>query len=281
MRFNSRSSTEVSDNSLPNELRALGSDEARDLPIGAEHYTAFVGPPKQYDFLGASQFRLLCALGLREEHKLLDFGCGSLRAGRFLIPYLRTGCYYGLEPNTWLIEDGIEREVGRSLIEIKKPTFRHDDDFRTDRFGIAFDFILAQSIFSHTGSDMAAKLLASFESCLSSGGLIAATFVRRNMDSKEEGWVYPGAVHFRSRTIAGLIQQAGLVGRAIPWFHPRQTWYVMAREKGDLPTAIDSIYLIGAVLRNAELEDARLSRILARWLRGRIGEAVKNIFPRP
>jgi SAM-dependent methyltransferase len=58
-------------------------------------------------FMGATQFRLLTTLGLREHHSLLDFGCGSLRAGRLLIPYLLPGRYYGLEPNRCLIEDGI------------------------------------------------------------------------------------------------------------------------------------------------------------------------------
>lgn len=51
-------------------------------------YRGYVGPEAQYDLMGATQFRLLCTLGLREHHTLLDFGCGSLRAGRLFIPYL-------------------------------------------------------------------------------------------------------------------------------------------------------------------------------------------------
>jgi hypothetical protein len=73
---------------LITDTRALSIDDAKTLTPGDMHYTAYVGPPAQYDFMGASQFRLLCTLGLRENHTLLDFGCGSLRAGRLLIPYL-------------------------------------------------------------------------------------------------------------------------------------------------------------------------------------------------
>ena len=62
-------------------------------------YRAYVGPLDRYDFMGASQFRLLTSLGLRAEHKLLDFGCGSLRSGKLLIPYFNAGNYYGQEPN--------------------------------------------------------------------------------------------------------------------------------------------------------------------------------------
>ncbi|MHC4422967.1 MAG: hypothetical protein ACYS1E_20600, partial [Planctomycetota bacterium] len=72
-------------------VRDLPRDEAQQLRAGAEHYMAYVGPPDRYDLMGASQFRLLCTLGLRAPHRLLDFGCGSLRAGRLFIPYLNPG----------------------------------------------------------------------------------------------------------------------------------------------------------------------------------------------
>ena len=89
------------------EIRNLPREQAKDLYIGAGHYSSYVGPPKLWDELGASQFRLLTALGLRENHRLLDVGCGALRAGRLLMPYLNKGCYYGIEPNMWLVEDAI------------------------------------------------------------------------------------------------------------------------------------------------------------------------------
>ena len=59
------------------------------LQAGDSHYMAYVGPPGQYDFVGATQFRLLSTLGLRADHSLLDFGCGSLRAGRLFLSYYR------------------------------------------------------------------------------------------------------------------------------------------------------------------------------------------------
>ena len=47
------------------------------LKPGDKHYRAYIGPPLQYDFMGATQFRLLCSLGLRAHHQVLDLGCGS------------------------------------------------------------------------------------------------------------------------------------------------------------------------------------------------------------
>ena len=63
-------------------LRALSDAESNKLHPGDMHYRAYVGPPEQYDLMGATQFNLLCSLGLREWHRVLDFrlrgiACGS------------------------------------------------------------------------------------------------------------------------------------------------------------------------------------------------------------
>ena len=53
---------------------------------------------------GQDMLKLLKRHGLKPSHRLLDFGCGSLRVGRWLIKYLNRGRYFGIDPNTWLIE---------------------------------------------------------------------------------------------------------------------------------------------------------------------------------
>src|SRR5438045_5934213 len=93
------------------------------LKPGDAHYRACVGPSEDYDLIAAMAFNLLTTVGLRQHHSLLDVGCGSLRIGRVLIPYLNRGKYVGVEPNEWLVEEGIRRELGQSLVEIKGPTF--------------------------------------------------------------------------------------------------------------------------------------------------------------
>lgn len=56
---------------------------------------------------------------------MLDFGCGSLRLGRLLILFLNDGRYFGIDPNRWLIEEGLERELGRDAARIKKLHFSY------------------------------------------------------------------------------------------------------------------------------------------------------------
>ncbi len=109
-------------------------DFGQSLPIGAHHYRAYVGPPEKYDLVGAMQFNLLTHLGLREFHYLLDIGCGSLRAGRLFIPYLLSGHYYGIEPQSWLVEEGLNKELGREILQLKRPVFSHDSDFNCLQF---------------------------------------------------------------------------------------------------------------------------------------------------
>ncbi|MGH7055211.1 MAG: class I SAM-dependent methyltransferase, partial [Stellaceae bacterium] len=213
---------------------------------------AFVGPPDEYDLMGATQFRLLTALGLRDHHRLLDFGCGSLRAGRLLILYLQRGHYHGLEPNAWLIEDAIARQLGRDLVGLKWPHFHAFTDFRADRCGSDFDFILAQSIFSHAGSDIVECALGGFRRALARSGLALATFIHPGQggvtESAASGWVYPGCIAYSPAAISAMIERSGLSGRALPWFHPRQTWYALAREPACLPPPGCDPHLRGAIL---------------------------------
>jgi SAM-dependent methyltransferase len=150
--------------------RNVPREAAKALLPGSQHYTAYVGPPAEYDAMAATQFRLLTTLGLREHHRLLNSGCGSLRVGRLLIPYLLPGNYHGIEPNSWLIEDAIAREIGHDQIRLKRSVFRANADFSSDGFGVAFDFIVAQSVFSHAGADLVAPALSGFRRNLAPGG---------------------------------------------------------------------------------------------------------------
>jgi SAM-dependent methyltransferase len=230
--------------------------EKKPLKAGDKHYTAYVGPPERYDFMGATQFRLLCTLGLRADNYLLDFGCGSLRAGRLFIPYLDKGRYFGIEPNKWLINDGIKYNTGRDIIRIKKPRFNHNSDFRTDVFGTKFDFIIAQSIFSHAGNDLVLTALKNFSNSLNPYGIIAATFIEGDIDFDGSGWIYPGCVTYKRTTVEKFADAANIHVLRIPWYHPRQTWYLLAKDKKRLPGEDMFKHLSGAVLLEPEFAES-------------------------
>ncbi len=214
------------------------------LRPGDSHYRAYVGPPKDYDFIAALTVGLLFAAGLRETHKLLDVGCGSLRSGRLFIPYLRPGNYFGIEPNRWLVEAGIEQELGRELIELKQPTFSYVSDFSANSFGVPFDYVVAQSIFSHTYPDMTTMGLSGVARALAPDGLLLATFSQGEPQERGSGWLYPGVVPYRWEEVRRLAIETGLVAKRVRWPHPRQSWFVAG-----LPSAREKVLALARSLR--------------------------------
>jgi hypothetical protein len=209
---------------------------------------------------------------LRAHHSLLDIGCGSLRAGRLFINYLDEGNYYGIEPNKWLIEEAITSQVGQDLISIKKPQFDYNSTFSTNVFSKEFDFILAQSVFSHASFDLVRTALHNSKESLKIDGLIAANFALGKGDFEGSRWVYPELVNYHQRIIERLAEDAGLFIRRIPWYHPRLTWYLYAKERERLPNQAMLRYLSGAVLfENAFLESWSFRHKLFRDIRNILG----------
>jgi SAM-dependent methyltransferase len=204
------------------------------LKPGDPHYRAYVGPPEDYDLIAAMTFNLLTTLGLRQHHSLLDLGCGSLRIGRLLIPYLNRGKYFGLEPNKWLVEEGIKREMGETSVQIKRPTFFFTDSPEAiTQAKVSFDFAVAQSIFSHCGLDLIKGWLSAISRSLAGDGALVATFLPDEQDSARTGWVYPECVNYRPATLQGAAADVNLRFEILDWKHPRQTWALFAAPKFD------------------------------------------------
>jgi cyclopropane fatty-acyl-phospholipid synthase-like methyltransferase len=202
-----------------------------DLNPGDPHYRAYVGPPGDYDLIAAMTFNLLTTLGLRQGHTLLDIGCGSLRTGRLLIPYLNVGNYTGIEPNRWLVDEGIRREVGQDQIRIKQPRFCFADCARTLASDASFDFAVAQSILSHCGPDLVERWLGDASSHLKDSGALVATFLIGDQDCQDRGWIYEGCVYYRIQTMESMARRAGFGFLLLDWKHPRQRWALYAKPK--------------------------------------------------
>jgi hypothetical protein len=75
-------------------------------------------------------------------------------------------------------------------------------------------------------------------------------------ESRESGWVYPQCVAYAPEIIAEMIDRGALFGRTIPWFHPRQTWYVLAKDPSRLPGPEVDHCLRGAILNVPEWHDS-------------------------
>jgi cyclopropane fatty-acyl-phospholipid synthase-like methyltransferase len=209
------------------------SKDLEDLGLGLKpgdpQYRAYVGPPEDYDLISAMTFNLLTTLGLRQQHSLLDVGCGSLRIGRLLIPYLNRGKYFGVEPAEWLVAEGIKHELGETVVQIKQPTFFFTDSPEiVVQAKVSFDFALAQSIFSHCGLELIKTWLSAISRSLAQNGALVATFLIGEEDSAKTGWIYPECVTYRPASLERAAANVNLRFEILDWKHPRQTWALFA-----------------------------------------------------
>lgn len=126
--------------------------------------------------IGRLQFSFLVEQGLRPHHYLLDIGCGALRAGIHLVPFLDAGHYMGIDREETLIRRGVEQELGQALLELKQPDLRVSSDFDFQQFGQAPDYALAQSLFTHLTDRDIRRCLRSLHRVAPSHARLYATF---------------------------------------------------------------------------------------------------------
>lgn len=122
------------------------------------NYKSFVGPEDKYDYLGP--FNFLVDQGLKSHHTFLDIGCGSVRMGKYLIPFLNRKKYYGLEPEKKWLAEGLQNEISKDILELKQPTFSHVSDFSLTEFDTGFNFVFARSVFIHCGVEQLKQCLS-------------------------------------------------------------------------------------------------------------------------
>ena len=199
-----------------------------------------MGWPDGWDILSAMQFNCLTFLGLREHHYLLDIGCGSLRTGRLLIPYLLPGHYFGIEPEKWLIKEGIKNECGADLIKIKAPVFSNDRDFTCTQFGQKFDFILAHSIFTHAPRSQIRRCISEVKKCMKPTSIFVATFLKGDNDYLGSEWSYPACIEYTLETMKKMVGEFGLRCNPVEWHHRNQTLILITflEAKIEIPEAI-------------------------------------------
>lgn len=243
-------------------------------------YRKFVGPIETYDIMSAIQFIRLYQIGLRETSNLLEIGAGSLRAAKLLIPFLRAGHYFGIEPNKNLVDDGFKFELGREICNIKLPKFVYNSNFDFSELGLpktGVDFALAQSIFSHTSIGQFSKCLKNVSAILKKSGILLATYVNGEEDYKGSNWVYPECVKFRKETLLRIAFEAGLNVRVMNWVHPNdQTWILFCKNPNiisqivqyDDISVVEYIRTIDELRRRINYAKSFLPVRIVLWLKG-------------
>lgn len=122
--------------------------EHTDLRVEEDFRAAVGGNWKR---MGELQFEFVVKNGLKPHHRMLDIGCGTLRAGRHFIRYLDAGNYTGTDISARAIEvagqlvrdQGLSEKRPRLLVSTHKNL--RFEEFEPE----GFDYLLAQSVFTH------------------------------------------------------------------------------------------------------------------------------------
>lgn len=202
----------------------------------------FLGVPTDtFEAAGKQQFIALLSEGLVPESKVLDIGCGCLRTAYWLIRFLDTGCYYGIEPARRRVEYGLRYLFTPQILGIKQPRFDYNPDFDSSVFRSRFDFFLAGSIWSHASKHQIGIMLDAFIRDSSPGGVFLASYIpaqSSDEDYRGSRWVgsshesdTPGVIRHLYPWIEGQCRYRGLRVKELPGeAFDGQTWLRVCRE---------------------------------------------------
>jgi len=160
--------------------------------------------------IGQMQFDYLIGHGLKPGDRMLEIGCGNLRAGRLFIEHLDAGNYYGVDisPDILLAAADTIADFG---LQAKLPHLVLVRDM-----GLAFlpdggfTVVHAHSVFSHSPIEVIGECLESVARIMAPDGFFDFTFDRTD---GAEHHVLHEDFYYRTDTLIELAARHGLRAR--------------------------------------------------------------------
>ncbi|MBO0773834.1 MAG: class I SAM-dependent methyltransferase [Actinobacteria bacterium] len=157
--------------------------------------------------LGQLQFDYLTGHGLQPGDRMLEIGCGNLRAGRLFIDYLDPGHYYGIDISPDILV-AAQQTIAEYGLQGKLPHLSVVSDLRleflpADRFTV----VHAHSVFSHSPIDVIDECLAHVGRVMTRDGIFDFTF---NRTDGTEHQVLREDFYYRTETLLELAAKHGL-----------------------------------------------------------------------
>lgn len=183
----------------------MASDAARDprAAVGSRNEERWLA-------LGRMQFEYLLGHGLEPGHRMLDIGCGNLRAGWRFIGHLDPGGYYGIDISPDILMSAKKVLAERGL-QHKLPHLTITQDLTFDFLPEKhFDVVHAHSVFSHSPPEVIDEALAHVERILAPGGFFDFTFDRTE---GTEHHVLREDFYYRTGTLVAMAEKHGLRAR--------------------------------------------------------------------
>lgn len=157
--------------------------------------------------MGRLQFDYLIRHGLKPDHRLLEIGCGNLRAGRLFIDYLDTGNYYGVDISPDILIAAQDTVSDHDLRD-KLPHLMPVGDLRFAALpDETFDVVHAHSVFSHSPLHVIEECFRHVGRIMKPDGWFDFTFDRTE---GQEHQVLREDFYYRTATLTALAGKYGL-----------------------------------------------------------------------
>lgn len=158
--------------------------------------TGAVGTPSRERWLaiGEKQFDYLSTHGLESHHRLLEIGCGNLRAGWRFVQYLEPGHYVGVDASPDIVLAAQRTIVELDLQERRPQVTVSDGTSLAFLPEDHFDVVHAHSVFTHTPLEIVEAYLRQAHRVLKPGGFFDFTYNETDAepwDFLREDFYYP------------------------------------------------------------------------------------------
>ncbi|MEV6654542.1 methyltransferase [Streptomyces sp. NPDC051219] len=173
---------------------------------------AAVGSASQQRWLalGQMQFDYLLRNGLAPADRMLEIGCGNLRAGWRFIDYLDTGHYHGIDISPEILLAAGDTVAERGLQD-KLPRLGLVRDLRLASLPAGyFTVVHAHSVFSHSPIEVIDECLSHIAHVMAPKGFFDFTF---NRTEGREHHVLREDFYYRTETLVELANTHGLTAR--------------------------------------------------------------------
>jgi len=139
--------------------------------------------------------RYLKTYQFKPKHKVVDYGCGSLRIGNHFIDYLNSGNYFGLDIISGFYEIGVDM-LGEEVRAKKKPRFGeiHDPTALKKAAVMKPDFVYSSAVAYHVHPDDAPEYYANLMKLAHKPGatlFFDVTLSAEHFRYRQRSWTWP------------------------------------------------------------------------------------------